>query len=213
MKRILELKLFSRSHQFFVISIVSLMAVLGLVSCTFSASESSPLRPTSSMAPIATASFNSLDQILAAQQVRVAVSQDFPPFGSLDQAMQLQGYDVDVAKLLATELQVELKLIPVTSDRRIAALQADQVDMVIANLEADPQRAMSIYFSKAYAPFYSGIYGNPNVNAATYRELAAYKIGVTAGSLEDSELNFQLTEQFAIGSWAAGDIQSAKANF
>ncbi len=213
MKRILELKLFSRSHQFFVISIVSLMAVLGLVSCTFSASESSPLPPTSSMAPIATASFNSLDQILATQQVRVAVSQDFPPFGSLDQAMQLQGYDVDVAKLLATELQVELKLIPVTSDRRIAALQADQVDMVIANLEADPQRAMSIYFSKAYAPFYSGIYGNPNVNAATYRKLAAYKIGVTAGSLEDSELNFQLTEQFAIGSWAAGDIQSAKANF
>lgn len=189
-KNIPDCRLSDRLYKFFFIKLISLIAVVSIVSC--SAASNSPQRAIESVnsQPVATAQLNSgtLDRILSTKRVRVAVSQDFPPFGSVDQTMQPQGYDVDVARLLAADLQADLQLVPVTSDRRLPVLLGGEVDVVIANLGADPQRAKSIYFSNAYAPFYSGIYGTDNVSAASYQDLKAYTIGITEGSLEDSVL-------------------------
>jgi polar amino acid transport system substrate-binding protein len=190
MKRFPELGLCDRLYKILRIGLVSLMVMIGVISCSAgSPSSLATINSTNLPATVPEQSSHTLDQILQAKQVRVAVPQDFPPFGSLNQTMQPQGYDVDVAQMLADELRVELKLVPVTSDRRISALLSDHVDVVIANLGADPQRALSIYFSKAYAPFYSGMYGTATVNAASYEELKPYTIGVTEDSLEDAELN------------------------
>lgn len=189
MKRFPELGLRDRLYKILRIGLVSVMVMISVISCSASSPSSLATINAANSPTIGTdQSSRTLDRILSAKQIRVAVSQDFPPFGSLDQTMQVQGYDVDVAKMLADELHVELKFVPVTSDRRISTLLSNQVDVVIANLGADPQRAMSMYFSKAYAPFYSGIYGIANVNAASYGELKSYKIGVTENSLEDAEL-------------------------
>ena len=64
------------------------------------------------------------------------------------------GFDVDVAKLIAKDLGVELELIPVTSKQRIPYLETDKADLVIASKGATG-RAKSIWFSSAYAPFFS----------------------------------------------------------
>src|SRR5919108_2831276 len=47
-----------------------------------------------------------LDQILEAGVVRIAVPSDLPPFGSRGPEGQVEGYDVDVATLIAKELGV-----------------------------------------------------------------------------------------------------------
>lgn len=189
MKQLLKLKLLRKFHKPLIMAIASFMVVASIVSC--SASSLPSATPTDNKASsIATGSnTGTLEQILSTKQIRVAVPQDFPPFGTLDSFRQPQGYDVDVARMLAEDLQVELKLVPVTSDRRIEALLENDVDVVVANLGANPQRALSIYFSKAYAPFYSGIYGTPSISAATYEELKSHRIGVTENSLEDIELS------------------------
>lgn len=166
------------------------LAIVSLSSCRPDLSSASITMPASPNPALPTAqTMGTLNQILAARRIRIAVPQDFPPFGSTGPAMTIQGYDVDVAKLLAADLQVELDLVPVTSAERLRVLQTGRVDAVIASLGANPERAKSVYFSKAYAPFYSGIYGTATVAAATYDDLLPYRVGVTKDSLEDLELS------------------------
>ena len=56
-----------------------------------------------------------LANIQKAGVLRVAIPQDFPPFGSLGTDLKLQGYDIDMAALVAQELGVKVELVPVTS--------------------------------------------------------------------------------------------------
>ena len=39
--------------------------------------------------------------------IRVAVPQDFPPFGSVGTDLQPQGYDIDMAKYLAKQMKLK----------------------------------------------------------------------------------------------------------
>jgi polar amino acid transport system substrate-binding protein len=131
-----------------------------------------------------------LDQILSAGVVKIAVPQDSPPFGSAGADGQPQGYDVEVARLVADALEVNLELVPVTSTNRIPFLQTNRVDLVISSLGATPERAKSIYFSSIpYAPFFSGVYGPASANVSGYEDLSGFSIGVTQGSLEDLEVS------------------------
>jgi polar amino acid transport system substrate-binding protein len=141
---------------------------------------------------------STLDKILAAGKVRIAIPQDSPPFGSMGTDGKTQGYDVEVAKMLAEALEVEPELVPVTSKNRIPFLQSDKADMVISSLGATPERAKSIYFSIPYAPFYSGIYSASGVNITSYANLTGKTVGVTNGSLEDLELTKRAPEGIEI---------------
>jgi len=122
--------------------------------------------------------------------LRVAVPQDFPPFGSVGTDLQPQGYDIDMAHYLADQMEVDLELVAVTSANRIPFLQTDKVDLVISSLGKNPERAAVIDFTEAYAPFFLGVFGTPE--AAAIKETAGLSgktIGVTRGSVEDMELS------------------------
>jgi polar amino acid transport system substrate-binding protein len=130
---------------------------------------------------------NDLDRIIEAGLVKIAVPQDLPPFGSVQDG-QLKGYDVDVAKLLAEDLGVRLELVPVTSVNRIPALLTEKVDLVIANLGISPDRAKTVAFSTPYAPFFSGVFGAPDLAVKNPADLQGKKIAVTRDTIEDREL-------------------------
>lgn len=66
---------------------------------------------------------DALDDIHKAGVLRVAVPQDFPPFGSVTSDLKPQGLDIDVASLIAKKLGVKVELIPVTSANRVPYLQ------------------------------------------------------------------------------------------
>ena len=51
-----------------------------------------------------------LNEILKKGEVVIAVPEAFPPFGSVGKTGKHEGYDVDVAKLIAKDLGVKLKL-------------------------------------------------------------------------------------------------------
>jgi len=132
--------------------------------------------------------FADLSEILSEGKIQIAVPEAFPPFGALGMSGEHEGYDVDVAKLIAKDLGVELELVPVASKQRIPFLETDRVDLVISSMGANPERAKSINFSSAYAPFYSGIFAPSGFSFSTPADLSGAKIGVTGGSLEDLEL-------------------------
>ncbi len=130
-----------------------------------------------------------LDDIIEAGVIRIAVSQDLPPFSSPNENGKLEGYDVDVANLLAKDLGVRLELVPVLSGNRIPSLLTNQADLVIANLGINPERARAIAFSTPYAPFFSGVFGASDVAVKGMVDLAGKRIAVTRDTLEDKELS------------------------
>ena len=92
---------------------------------------------------------DALDEILKAKVLKVAVPQDFPPFGSVGTDMQPRGYDIDAAALIAKELGVKLELVPVSSANRLPYLQTKKVDLVISSLGKNPDREKQIDFTVA----------------------------------------------------------------
>lgn len=134
------------------------------------------------------AAADALAEIEKSGTIRVAVPQDFPPFGSVGPDMTPQGYDIDVAKLIAEKIGVELELVPVTSANRIPYLQTQKVDLVISSLGKNPEREAVIDFSAPYAPFFNGIFAPADVTITSVTDLSGKVVGVTRGAVEDLEL-------------------------
>lgn len=130
-----------------------------------------------------------LADILKEGKMTIAVPENFPPFGSVGKSLEHEGYDVDVAKLIAEDLGVELEILPVTSKQRIPFLTSEKVDLVISSMGANPERAKSIWFSSAYAPFFSGAFAADEMDINSAKDLSGKKVGLTGGTLEDLELS------------------------
>ncbi|MCM2432424.1 transporter substrate-binding domain-containing protein [Agrobacterium rosae] len=136
----------------------------------------------------APSSADTLSDISARGSIRVAVPQDFPPFGSVGIDMAPRGYDIDVANLIAEKLGVKTELVPVTSANRVPYLQTNKVDLVISSLGKNADREKVIDFSVAFAPFFNGVFAPDAVKIEKAQDLSGKTIGVTRGAVEDLEL-------------------------
>ncbi len=139
-----------------------------------------------------------LADILEEGTISIGVPESFPPFGSLGAEGEYVGYDIDMATLVAEAMGVELELVPITSDQRIPYLETERVDLVISSMGANPERAKSIWFSSAYAPFYSGAFAAPELDISAVADLGGYTIGLTGGTLEDLALTEEAPEDAEI---------------
>lgn len=136
-----------------------------------------------------TAQADALDDIMKSKVIKVAVPQDFAPFGSAGPDLKPQGYDIDMANLIGKELGVKVEIIPVTSANRIPYLQTKKADLVISSLGKNPEREKVIDFSVSYAPFFSGVYGAKGVAVSKMEELAGKTVGATRGAIEEQEIS------------------------
>ena len=91
------------------------------------------------------------EDILKKGVVRIAVPLDVPPFGSQNQAREAEGFDVELAGMVAKALGVKLELQQVTGANRIPFLLTDKVDIVISVMGLTPERAKQIMFTAPYA--------------------------------------------------------------
>lgn len=132
---------------------------------------------------------DALADITARGVLKVAVPQDFPPFGSVGPDLKPRGLDIDTAQLLADRLGVKLALTPVNSTNRIPFLTTGKVDLVISSLGKNPEREAVIDFSRPYAPFYLAVFGPAETSIDNIGAVAGKTISVTRGSIEDMELS------------------------
>ncbi|MDQ8022009.1 MAG: transporter substrate-binding domain-containing protein [Moraxellaceae bacterium] len=140
------------------------------------------------MAVSAPAHADALENIKKAGVIRIAVPTDFPPFGTVGIDMKPQGYDIDMATLIAKDLGVKLELVPVTSTNRVPYVTTGKAELVISSLGKNPDREKVIDFTDAYAPFFNGVFGPADEKVASAADLAGKTIAVTRGSVEDLEL-------------------------
>jgi polar amino acid transport system substrate-binding protein len=132
-----------------------------------------------------TAQADALDTITQSGTLRVAVPEDYPPFGAVGTDMQPQGYDIDMAALLAKSLGVKLQLVPVNSANRVPYLTTNKVDLVISSLGKTPDREKVMDFSAAYAPYFQGVFGPADIKVTGPADLTGKTVGATRGALEE----------------------------
>jgi polar amino acid transport system substrate-binding protein len=162
-----------------------LVSVLAIFSLVLSAcAGSAPAANTGGSADGETT--NMVEQIKKNGVIRIAVPEDTPLFGTIGADGQHTGYDVDVANMLGADMGVTVELVPVSSANRIPYLTSGKVDLVISSMGVKPERAEVIDFSNAYAPFFWAVYGPADLPVSTVEDAAAYKIGATLGTLEET---------------------------
>jgi polar amino acid transport system substrate-binding protein len=138
---------------------------------------------------VAPAAADALDDIVKNKVIRIAVPQDFAPFGSVGADLKPVGYDIDMANLIGKELGAKVELVPVNSANRIPYLQTRKVDLVISSLGKSAEREKVIDFSNAYAPFFQGVFGVKDAKVAKAEDLAGKTIGATRGAIEEQEIS------------------------
>jgi polar amino acid transport system substrate-binding protein len=112
-----------------------------------------------------------LQDVLNAGTLRVGVTL-FAPWAVRTAGGELVGFEVDVARQLASDMGVEAQLFPYDIDRLIPALESGEIDLIAAGLTITPERALHVNFSEPYA--HSGI------SLATHVERTASVTDVTA---------------------------------
>jgi polar amino acid transport system substrate-binding protein len=137
---------------------------------------------------LVTAGAQTVDEIKKKGELTVGVLVDFPPYGTVNSKNEPDGYDADVARLLAKDWGVKLKLVPVTGPNRIPFLLTDKVDLLIASLAITPERAKQVLFSKPYAAATIVLLAHKNANIKGPADLKALRVGVARASTQDIAL-------------------------
>ena len=134
---------------------------------------------------------DTLDDIKKAGKVRIAIDLAIPPFGMSDDKMQPAGSDVDLARLLAKDLGVQLEIVTTTGPTRIPMLQTNKADLVVSTLSITPERAKVVDFSIPYADHPSVVAGLTSATIRQMSDLEGKKIGVVRGTTQDTDLTRQ----------------------
>jgi polar amino acid transport system substrate-binding protein len=137
---------------------------------------------------LATARAQSVDEIKKKGEIAVGLLVDFPPYGTVNSANEPDGYDADVARLLAKDWGVKLKLVPVTGPNRIPFLLTNKVDLLIASLAITPERAKQVQFSKPYAAATIVLLAAKKTNVKGPADLKGLRVGVARASTQDIAL-------------------------
>ena len=134
------------------------------------------------------ASAQTVAEIKKKGEITIGMLVDFPPYGTMNASNQPDGYDADVARLLAKDLGVKLNLMPVTGPNRIPFLLTNKVDLLVASLAITPERAKQVQFSKPYAAASIVLYGDKKASIKTAADLKGKRVGVARASTQDVAL-------------------------
>jgi len=129
------------------------------------------------------------EEIISKGVVRIGVPLDVPPFGSQNVNREAEGFDVDMASMVAKALGVKLELTQITGANRIPYLLTDKVDIVISVMGLTPERAKQIMFTAPYANTSLAVYGPKNLNVKSAADLGNYKVAAAKGTTQELALS------------------------
>jgi polar amino acid transport system substrate-binding protein len=118
-------------------------------------------------------------------ELTVGLLVDFPPYGTTNAKNEPDGYDADVARLMARDLGLKLNLVPVTGPNRIPFLLTNKVDVLVASLAVTPERAKQVDFSKPYSAATIVLYGSKKASIKGPADLKTVRVGVARASTQD----------------------------
>lgn len=135
------------------------------------------------------ANATTIAEIKARKKLIVGVLIDFPPFGGTDNNQKPAGYDVDVSKLMARDLGVELEIVPVTGPNRIPYLLTNKIDMLVATFGITQERSKQVLFSNPYSAIDIYLVAPKSMKISGPDDLKGLKIGVARASTQDTAIS------------------------
>jgi polar amino acid transport system substrate-binding protein len=128
---------------------------------------------------------DTLNTVIKRGELIVGTFDFFPPWGFRDAQNNIVGMDVDIAKELAGDdvLKVKLTLVPVpTTQDRINFLLSGKIDVAISNFTATLPRSKAITFSNPYVIDGIGAIFRKEAKIKSWSDLNGKKVAVTTGS-------------------------------
>jgi polar amino acid transport system substrate-binding protein len=126
--------------------------------------------------------------VISKGTIRIGIPADLPPFGFQGANREPEGFDIDLAHLLATALGVKAELIPLTGANRIPYLLTDKVDITVSLMGLTPQRAKQVWFSSPYASTSLAVFGPKNLAVHSPADLKGNKVAAAKGNTEETAL-------------------------
>ncbi len=122
--------------------------------------------------------------------IRIAIEGAYPPFNFIDQANELQGFEVDLLKSLCEVMKAECVLVQHEWDGIIRGLVRREYDAVMSSLEITEARQKKITFSDPYYRIPAVFIGSKEVppGEITPQAMAGKKIGTTERSDHEAYL-------------------------
>lgn len=154
---------------------------------------------------------NSLAEVAQRGYLVVGLDASYPPFEVVAAGGEMEGLDVDLARMLAADMGLGVEFRNISFDGLYDALAAGQVDAIISALPPDPLRTEDVRYSSAYfddglvwimPAAASGIEEAAEVVAVEMGSEAAALVSGQAGTLVLKQL---LSEQEVIAAVAGGN--------
>ncbi|KNF09963.1 amino acid ABC transporter substrate-binding protein, PAAT family [Gottschalkia purinilytica] len=130
-----------------------------------------------------------IEKIKESGKIVLGTSADYPPFEfhkEVNGKDTIVGFDIEIAKEIAKDLNVELEIKEMSFDPLIMALQNNKIDMVLAGMTPDKERAKKVDFSDKYffGKHYIVINGKNKDSIKTLEDLKGKTIGVQKGAVQ-----------------------------
>ena len=93
---------------------------------------------------------NSLEEIKSKGVFVVGLDDTFAPMGFRDEAGEIVGFDIDLAKEVAKRMGVEIELKPIDWNAKMMELNGKNIDVIWNGLSITEERKKEILFSDVY---------------------------------------------------------------
>lgn len=129
------------------------------------------------------------DNLRARGELVVGIFGDKPPFGYIDQTGRNVGFDVALARELGRALlgdERKVKFVTLEAANRVAFLQANKVDVILANFTNTPERSQVVDFAEPYMRSALGIIVPADSPLKTITNLKGQTLIVDKGTTAES---------------------------
>ena len=176
---------------------------LATASPTLAEATTSPTLPQPSETPIVptetptTSPDPVWDRIQSTGKIIIGTSADYPPFEYYNDSYEIIGFDADLARQLASHLNLQVELVDVAFEGLPAALQIGQIDAAMAAISITPERQAVMDFTNVYFGGQDSVLarqGSWISSIVTPAQLAQYRVGVQRGSIYASWIQDILIE-------------------
>jgi polar amino acid transport system substrate-binding protein len=161
---------------------------------------------------LVTPEINTLDKIQKRGKLIIGVKDNLPPLGFRDRSGNLSGLEIDIARELAKELNIQVELVPLKNRDRLSALQNNQIDLAIAQITVTTNRSRLVDFSLPYYTDSTIAIAKRDVTSQELRQPSA--IGVLKNSAAIAVIQSQFPKAAIIGASSYADgldaLQSGK---
>ena len=118
----------------------------------------------------------------------VGLDDSFPPMGFRNEENEIVGYDIDLAKVVAEKLGMEVKFQPISWASKEQELNSGNIDCIWNGFAYNEERAETMTLTDSYIKGENYFILKSGSTLKSQEELKGLKIGVQSGSIQAQDL-------------------------